>query len=96
MAGPLGVSCEYCDAPAIVVVNGYPGCADHIDQAMHEGLAPVKEAIRRLGGALTVSYEPPGTLYGPGDTDGPLPGQQFLGSVRADEISEGYEDPTWR
>jgi hypothetical protein len=44
-------SCDYCDRQAVVEVNGFAGCQDHVDDAMKQGTANAKEffqAMRRL------------------------------------------------
>ena len=42
------IKCDKCDDEAVVVVNGYAGCAEpeHLDAAMAAGMAGVK-AVRR-------------------------------------------------
>lgn len=43
-------SCDYCDAPAVLDINGHRGCSEHLDDAVAEAskaMRAVREAFDR-------------------------------------------------
>lgn len=52
----LGV-CAYCEAPAVVRVQGLGACKPHISEVFGRAVKPVRELVRRIdvaGGGLPV------------------------------------------